>query len=105
MGETMKIKNKIAVLIFGAVPLILICGNESWAAVYIPEYKDTLDQAQAGVELINGKEDPAFDLFVADRGTYDSNVYRLSSGVDAAAVVGPNASKSDTINSPGVGMD
>jgi exopolysaccharide biosynthesis operon protein EpsL len=75
------------------------------AAVEIVDPRDTLDKAVAEPDLIGGTAEDSFDLYVADRELYDSNVYRLSDGADIATLIGPTATKQDHINSPSVGLD
>jgi hypothetical protein len=77
----------------------------AFGAVEIPDPKDTLDRAVAGPDLIGGVGDNSFSIYAVDREQFDSNVYRLPSGTDVAAVVGPGAAKQDHINSPGAGLD
>ena len=76
----------------------------AFSAVEIPDPKDTLDKAVAGPDLIGGTTDNAFNVYVADRELFDTNVYRLPAGTDIAAVVGPGAATHDHINSPGVDL-
>lgn len=85
-----------------------LCGL-AWSAlafggVEIPDPKDTLDVAVAGPDLIGGSTDHIFTIYAADRELYDSNVYRLPSGTNIAAVVGPSATLHDYTNSPGAGL-
>jgi hypothetical protein len=48
----------------------------------------------------------SFDVFGADQETYDSNLYRLPSYItNIAAVVGPNASRQDHVNTASFGAD
>jgi glycosyltransferase involved in cell wall biosynthesis len=68
---------------------------------------DTLDRAlmpadiPVGQDLVN-----SINLLAAGKATYDSNVFRLpSSGVDVAALAGPNASRADHIYSPSAGLN
>jgi hypothetical protein len=75
-----------------------------FGAVEIPDPKDTLDKAVAGPVLIGGTSDNTFNMYVADREQYDSNLYRLPGGTNIAAVVGPGAQSHDYINSPGAGL-
>jgi exopolysaccharide biosynthesis operon protein EpsL len=74
-------------------------------AVEIIDARDTLDKAVAGPALIGGSDEDILNIYVADREQYDSNVFRLPSGTNAATVVGPSASKEDQINSPAAGLD
>lgn len=95
----------IAALLVAISP---VCGA-LWTAkalgVEIVDARDTLDRAIAGPDFIGGKDESAFDIYVADREQFDSNVYRVPNGVDVAALVGPGASKHDDINVPSAGLD
>jgi hypothetical protein len=77
----------------------------AFAAVEIPDPKDTLDRAVSGPDLIGGTGDHIFSVYAADREQFDTNVYRLPNGTDVAAVVGPSATTHDHINSPGAGLE
>jgi hypothetical protein len=45
------------------------------------------------------------NVYVADRLTYDDNLYRLPSLVDVTSRVGPNATRQDRINTVSLGLD
>jgi hypothetical protein len=46
-----------------------------------------------------------FDVYVAGQEQYDSNIYRLPPGVNAATVVAPDATKADSITTASLGGD
>jgi hypothetical protein len=96
----------ISALFVAALPLLGgAWSSKTLAAVPIVDARDTLDKAVAGPNLLGGSGENVFDVYVADREQYDSNVYRLPSGADIAALIGPGASKQDFINSPSAGLD
>lgn len=74
-------------------------------AVEIIDARDTLDRAIAGPDFIGGKDESVFDVYVADKELFDSNVFRIPSGVDVATLAGPSAAKQDHINSSSAGLD
>jgi len=68
-------------------------------------YHDTLEKALSPPVLVNNDGSNNFDIFVAGQTAYDSNLFRLPSGADAATIVGPQASRADHINSGSIGLD
>jgi hypothetical protein len=98
-------KITISDLLTVALPLcgLAWCGL-AFGAVEIPDPKDTLDKAVAGPDVIGGTDNNTFNIYAADREQYDSNVYRLPTGTNIAAVVGPGVAAHDYINSPGAGL-
>jgi exopolysaccharide biosynthesis operon protein EpsL len=102
--------NKLRVSNFAAslalmLPMGTFLSTSALADVQIADITDTLDNAVRGPRLINGSTDPYFDLFVADRGQYDNNLFRLPTGSDVKQIVGPSASREDHFNSPAAGLD
>ncbi|MEA3174010.1 MAG: hypothetical protein QOF42_1421 [Gammaproteobacteria bacterium] len=83
-----------------AAALSFACCNVLYAGVEIVEPRDTLDTAIAGPALLGGSDANAFNVSLADHQYYDTNVFRLPTNVDVKTAVGPNASRSDWINSP-----
>lgn len=71
----------------------------------IYDFRDTLDKAVSGPDLLGGAGENALVAYLADRETYDSNIYRLSSGTNASSIVGPKAVNADHVNSPSAGLD
>jgi exopolysaccharide biosynthesis operon protein EpsL len=68
-------------------------------------YRDTLEKAvdpPGDIEVGAGK---FFDVFAADQETYDNNLYRLNRATDVTALIGPNASREDHINTVSAGLD
>ena len=90
----------------GNLPLLCaLLSPAAFGAVEIPNPKDTLDLAVSGPQLLTGVPDDSFKIYLTDAEQFDSNVYRLETGVDIAAIVGPGAAKSDRVNSPGGGLE
>jgi exopolysaccharide biosynthesis operon protein EpsL len=98
-------RSNIAALLVVVVPVCAATWSARAFAVEIVDARDTLDRAVAGPSYIGGKDEDAFDIYVADRELFDSNVYRLPNGTDVAALIGPSAAKQDHINSPSAGLD
>jgi hypothetical protein len=84
-------------------------GTTLAAAVAVVDFRDTLDRAIAGPDVV----DPtlrvnSFAPFVADDIAYDSNLYRLPSYLTNLADlhgIGQNPSRSDDVNSVSAGLD
>jgi exopolysaccharide biosynthesis operon protein EpsL len=87
------------------LPMGTVLSSSALADVQIADVTDTLDNAVRGPLLINESTDPYFDLFVADRGQYDNNLFRLPTGADVKEIVGPSASREDHFNSASAGLD
>lgn len=49
--------------------------------------------------------DEPFDIYIADRLSYDDNLYRLPSSIDVTTLAGPNATRQDHINTVSAGLD
>jgi len=85
----------------GAAAVLSLAGtNLLYAAVEIVEPRDTLDTAIQGPALLGGSDANALNFSVADHEIYDSNVFRLPADENVKIQAGPNASRSDFINSP-----
>ncbi len=72
------------------------------------EYRDALDIAVAPPdEAAAAQRIDRLSLFVGDNYTYDNNIYRLPPNVDLTTLpqIGPNPSRSDSINSAIAGLD
>lgn len=93
-------------MIFFVLPLAAAgCPGNAIAAVEIVDARDTLDKTVLGPDLMGGVAENAFNVYVADREVFDSNVYRVPSDANLATLVGNSASKRDHINSPAAGLD
>jgi hypothetical protein len=95
----------LAALAVVALPASMGVFAPARADVQIADLRDTLDTAVRGPSLINGVDDPVFDVYVADHEQFDNNVFRLSNGTNVQTTIGPAASREDHINSPSAGLD
>src|SRR5258706_1205980 len=68
-------------------------------------YRDTLEKAVDPPGDIIVDAGKFFDVFAADQESYDNNLYRLNRATDVTALVGPNASRQDHINTVSAGLD
>jgi Putative beta-barrel porin 2 len=96
-GPGLRLAGAAAVLSFG-------CSGAAFSAVDIYEPRDTLDAAVAGPAFMAGSDANAFTVSLADHQYYDSNVFRFPTGTPVTTFVAPDASRSDTINSPQAGL-
>jgi hypothetical protein len=64
------------------------------------------DAGYASNQVADVDVENSFDVFVADQMMYDSNLYRLPPDItDITALVGPNATRADRINTTSLGAD
>ena len=68
-------------------------------------YRDTLEKAVTFAPEMPAEEVNFFDVFAGAAETYDTNLFRLPSGIDVAALVGPGASRQDHIATGSAGLD
>jgi exopolysaccharide biosynthesis operon protein EpsL len=68
-------------------------------------YRDTLEKAVDPPGDINVDAGKFLDVFAEDQESYDNNLYRLNDSTDVAALIGPNASRQDHINTVSAGLD
>ena len=104
-GKRLKNAGISRLLLASALGTALGWSTSAFGAIQLFDFRDTLDRAITGPDLIGGTDDPALHVYVADREQFDSNVFRLSDAADVKAVVRPTASKEDHINSPIAGLD
>jgi len=95
----------LAALVVVALPASTGVFAPARADVQIADVRDTLDTAVRGPSLINGIDDPVFDVYFADHEQLDNNVFRIPNGTNVQTTIGPTASKEDHINSPSAGLD
>jgi exopolysaccharide biosynthesis operon protein EpsL len=91
-----------------AVALTATVGLErAYAAIDYRDtlYRDTLEKAVDPPGDINVDAGRFLDVFAEDQESYDNNLYRLNNATDVTALIGPNASREDHINTVSAGLD
>jgi hypothetical protein len=84
------------------IVVTFVFGNSAHAAV---DYRDTLEKAFASPDESELATERAYDIFVADQWSYDSNIFRLPSSTNVVTQVGPNATRSDNFNTASLGFE
>jgi glycosyltransferase involved in cell wall biosynthesis len=100
-GSAQGSARKVAAAAFLAAVALGVC-NKVFGDV---ANNDTLEKALQAPILPVNPDAHSFDLFVQGQTAYDNNIFRLPSGADIAALIGPQASREDHINTASVGLN
>ncbi len=100
-GSAMGPARKVAAAALLAAFALGIC-NKGYGDV---ANNDTLERALLPPSVPVNPDARSFNLFVQEQIAYDNNIFRLPSGVDIAALIGPQASREDHINTASAGLN